>query len=220
MYCQRMKEIIGIVGFMASGKDTVGQHLVDNFGYTSMAFADPLKDCLSTIFGWDRDMLSGRTPESRKWREEVDQWWASKLGIPHFSPRFAMQNIGTDVMRKIFHDEVWILNMEKRILSSENPVVITDGRFGNEVRLIRRLGGKVFRMKRGPDPVWMDLARDANQGDQLAIQRLNEVFRVHQSEWAWVGEELDGSIRNDGNLDDLYERVNALYRPIQKGNHA
>lgn len=205
-----MADIIGLVGFAGSGKDTVGQYLVENYGYRSEAFADPLKDCLCAIFGWDREMMSGRTPESRVWREQVDQWWAAKLEIPHFSPRFAMQNIGTDVMRKLFHDQVWILNMEKRLLSAEHPVVITDGRFGNEIRLVRRLGGRVYRVKRGTDPVWMDVARSANKGDQLAIQRLNEVFKVHQSEWAWVGEELDGSIRNDGDLDDLFERCHSL----------
>jgi hypothetical protein len=211
-YGEVMEAVIGLVGFAGSGKDTVGQYLVEHFGYKAQAFADPLKDCLCSIFGWDRDMLSGRTPESRLWREEIDTWWADKLGIPHFTPRFAMQNFGTDIMRRMFHDEVWLINMEKRLLEANGPVVVTDGRFSNEIRMMRRLGGRVYRVRRGPDPVWMDIARLANEGDQLARQRLGEVFKVHQSEWAWVGENLDGSIRNDGDIDDLYERCNALFR--------
>lgn len=209
-----MKEVIGLVGFAGSGKDTVGQYLVENYGFTSIAFADPLKDCLAAMFGWDREMLAGRHPDSRVWREEVDTWWANKLGIPHFTPRFAMQNIGTDTMRRTFHDQIWIINTEKRILEATGPVVITDGRFANEIRMMRRLGGKVYRVKRGPDPVWMDVAHNANQGDAIAVKQLNEVFKVHQSEWAWVGEELDGSIRNDGTLEDLHERTEAIYRGL------
>src|SRR4051812_11153513 len=114
-----MKEVIGLVGFAGSGKDTVGQYLVEEHGFTSIAFADPLKDCLSAMFGWDREMLAGRTPNDRLWREQVDEWWANKLGIPHFTPRFAMQNIGTDVMRRTFHDQIWIINTEKRLLEAE-----------------------------------------------------------------------------------------------------
>lgn len=207
-----MKTIIGLVGFAGCGKDTVGQHLVDTYGFTSLAFADPLKDCLSVIFGWDREMLAGRTPESRVWREQIDPWWAERLGIPHFSPRFAMQNFGTDVMRRVFHDEIWIINMERRLLDFDGPVVITDGRFANEIRLLRRLGGSVYRVRRGPEPVWMNIAVEANSGDQLARQRLNDVFKVHQSEWAWIGEALDGSIRNDGTLVDLYATAERITR--------
>ena len=202
--------IIGICGFAGSGKDTVGQHLVEKHGYTAMAFADPLKDCHSSIFGWDREMLTGRTVESRKWREEVDPWWANKLGIPGFTPRFAMQNFGTDVMRKVFHDQIWIINMERRILDAKGKIVITDGRFSNEIRMLQRLGGSVFRVKRGDDPVWMETAIAANEGDQIARKRLNEVFKVHESEWAWIGEQLDGSIRNNDGLEKLYERTDAL----------
>ena len=141
-----MKDILGICGFAGAGKDTVGQRLVENYGYTSIAFADPLKDALTAIFGWDRAMLSGRTPESRVWREQIDQWWANKLEIPHFSPRFAMQNFGTDVMRRTFHDQIWIINTEKRILDTDGPVVITDGRFANEIQMLRRLGGRIYRV--------------------------------------------------------------------------
>lgn len=207
-----MNKVIGLVGLAGSGKDTVGQYLVEHCGYTAIAFADPLKDCLCGMFGWDRQMMSGRTPESRTWREQVDLWWAERLGIPHFTPRWAMQHIGTDVMRKVFHDQLWIINTEKRILEANGPVVITDGRFANEIRMMRRLGGLVYRVRRGPEPAWMDTARAANAGDPFAIQKLNDVHKVHQSEWAWVGEELDGAIRNDGTLEDLYERSEALYR--------
>lgn len=196
---------------MSAGKDTVGNHLVEKHGFTSMAFADPLKDCLAAVFSWDRELLAGRTLKSRTWREEIDPWWADKLGIPHFTPRFAMQHIGTDVMRNLFHDQIWILNLEKRIRESEGDIVVTDGRFANELKMLRRVGGSVYRVKRGPDPVWMDVAREANEGNVLAKTRLNEVFRVHQSEWAWVGEDLDGSIRNDGEVEDLISNADRKF---------
>ena len=85
--------LISLVGFAGAGKDSVGRILVDHYGYRSFSFAESLKDSLASIFCWRRTMLEGKTNESRAWRETVDEWWADKLGIPHFTPRWAMQNI-------------------------------------------------------------------------------------------------------------------------------
>ena len=198
-----MNRITAFVGFMSSGKDTVGDYLVRNHGFTSYAFADPLKDCLAAIFQWDRQLLSGTTPESRQWRETIDPWWAEKLDIENFTPRFAMQNFGTDVMRKFFHNDVWILNMEKRLLASSGPVILTDGRFRNEIAMVRKLGGRIYRVKRGDDPIWMPLAKLANNGDIHAQSELKNAYRVHPSEWSWIGQHLDGTIDNNGTVADL-----------------
>lgn len=43
--------IIGLVGAYKSGKDTVGQYIVDNYNGTRYAFADKLKKVCSDVFG-------------------------------------------------------------------------------------------------------------------------------------------------------------------------
>ena len=70
-----MNKIIGVVGFMNSGKGTVGD-ILNEYGYVSESFARPLKDAVSNIFGWPRSLLEGDTGFSRKWREEKDIWWS------------------------------------------------------------------------------------------------------------------------------------------------
>ena len=57
--------IVGIVGFIGAGKDTVAQVFKDN-GYKHESFANPLKDAVSHIFGWPKEMLEGKTDASRK----------------------------------------------------------------------------------------------------------------------------------------------------------
>jgi hypothetical protein len=203
-------KLITLCGLAGAGKDTVGQYLHDHYGYRTFSFADSLKDCLAVIFDWDRAMLEGRTPESRLWREEVDAWWASRLGIPHFTPRFAMTNFGTDVMRKWFHDDIWILNTERKFSNAEGPVVLTDGRFPNELKMTRKLGGTILRVRRGDDPAWQPIAVSALSGDAIAAERMRTVFRVHESEWLWMAEEPDHVLDNSTDLPALYRQIDRL----------
>ena len=47
--------IIGITGFIGSGKDTVANMFVER-GCVHDSFAAPLKDLCASIFGWERSM--------------------------------------------------------------------------------------------------------------------------------------------------------------------
>src|SRR6478752_160620 len=107
-------QVISLVGFQNSGKDTAAQILIDQ-GFIPFSFAESLKDTLATIFCWEREMLEGKTLESRAWRETIDPWWAKELGIANFTPRFAMQHVGTDLFRKHFSDRVWIMNIKRKM---------------------------------------------------------------------------------------------------------
>ena len=68
--------IIGMCGLIGTGKDTVADILVNNYNFKKLSFADKLKDGVATVFSWDRQMLEGTTDESRKWREQKDEFWS------------------------------------------------------------------------------------------------------------------------------------------------
>lgn len=207
-------QIVGLVGFADSGKGTAAK-VLDDQGWRLIAFADALKDALAAMFGWDRALLEGDTTESRKWRETVDEWWSAKLGIPHFTPRFAMQNVGTDVIRKHFHDDIWVLRMEREILDTVDSVpgvALADVRFPNEAALLRRMNGRIFRVRRGPEPPWMEMAEAANAGSRNATDAMRDVYGVHESEWRWIGLPLDAVIVNDGTTDELRDRLLKVVR--------
>lgn len=206
--------IIGICGFIGSGKDTVADYLVNLHHFRRESFANTLKDAVSAVFGWDRTMLEGRTKQAREWREQQDNWWTNRLGIV-ITPRWVLQNWGTEVCRNGFHDDIWIASLENKLRNSKDDVVISDCRFPNEIKAIKAAGGIVVRVTRGPEPEWYDAAVSVNRGPNgnstwaLSGRRL-EQLGVHASETAWVGTRFDVVLDNNGTLDDLYQQVKRL----------
>lgn len=198
--------IIGICGFIGSGKDTVADYLVNFHGFRRESFANTLKDAVSAVFGWDRIMLEGRTKAAREWREQVDPWWAERLDMPTLTPRWVLQYWGTEVCRKGFHDDIWIASLENKLRNSTDNIVISDCRFPNEINSIRNAGGKIIWVKRGELPEWYETAVKANDGHIDAINAL-ATKGIHASETAWLGTEFDYEIDNNGSIDELYQNV-------------
>jgi len=201
--------IIGIAGFQGSGKDTIADYLQNIYGFKRDSFAATLKDAVAAVFGWDRNLLEGRTTESRVWREQVDSWWANRLNMPNLTPRLVLQKWGTEVARKSWHDDTWIASLENKLTRSHNDIVITDVRFPNEIQAVRNAGGMVIRVVRGPEPEWYDLAIETNSGTFNHMARAYP--EVHPSEWAWVGTQFDAVVDNNANgMDHLYRQINGL----------
>lgn len=201
--------IIGVCGFIGSGKDTIADYLVNFHEFRRDSFAATLKDAVAAVFNWDRELLEGRTKQAREWREQVDPWWAQRLNMPNLTPRWVLQYWGTEVCRRGFHDDVWIASLENKLRKSADNVVISDCRFPNEIRAIKAQGGQVFWVQRGPLPEWYALAERANAGseiDRLSLEKLG----VHVSETAWAGTQFDAVIDNNGTIDHLYSQVNDL----------
>jgi len=207
--------LIGIAGQIASGKDTIADYLVTEKGFRRMSFAEPLKDAVSAIFGWDRNLLEGTTIESREWRDQVDEWWATRLNIRHLTPRWVLQQWGTEVGRRAFHDDIWIASIENKLRSITDNIVISDCRFPNEIKAIKQAGGKTIRVSRGSPPVWYQQALAVNKGfygpnyrDSLRI--LEDIHNVHASEYSSIGLDYDYHIDNSSTLEDLYKKIDSI----------
>jgi hypothetical protein len=183
--------LIGIVGLIGSGKDTVAKRLVDKHGFVKDSFAKSLKDAVSAMFNWDRKMLEGDTKESREWREKPDEFWSKQMG-KEVTPRWVLQYFGTEVMRQNMYDAIWVDSVVNRY--NGQPTVISDTRFQNEIKTIKAHGGKIICVNKGHLPTrdWM------------------WAHNFHKSEWDWIGTDYDFVIENTGTLDELYEKVDNL----------
>lgn len=201
--------IIGICGLIGAGKDTAADYLVNFHEFKRESYAGTLKDAVAAVFGWDRELLEGRTKAAREWREQIDPWWSQRLDMPNLTPRLALQLWGTEVCRKAFHDDIWIASVENKLRTTKDHVVISDCRFPNEIASIRRAGGRIIRIVRGPDPEWYTIAESANRGDNKAREWLG-LNGIHASEFSWAGTEFDMIIDNNGSVEDLYTQLKNL----------
>jgi hypothetical protein len=201
--------IIGICGFIGAGKDTAADYLVNFHEFRRESFAGTLKDAVAAVFGWDRTLLEGRTKQAREWREQLDLWWSERLGMLELTPRWVLQNWGTEVIRNGFHDDMWIASLENKLRKTQDNIVISDCRFPNEIAAIRAQGGKIVWVQRGPTPHWYEVASRANAGDTKAKDWL-KAQGIHASEYSWAGTNFDKIIINNDSIDSLYQQLKNL----------
>tara|TARA_B100000900_G_C20538130_1_gene699253 strand:+ start:458 stop:1093 length:636 start_codon:yes stop_codon:yes gene_type:complete len=183
--------LIGVVGLIGSGKGTVADRLEQKHGFRKDSFAKSLKDAVSSMFNWDRELLEGKGNASREWREQPDKFWSEKFG-KEVTPRWVLQYFGTEVMRGQMLDTIWIDSCLMRY--DGKPTVIADTRFQNELKMIQKSGGKIILVKRGELPTREEMQEKG----------------AHKSEWDWMGWNFDFVIENNGTKEELYEKVDDL----------
>tara|TARA_B100001093_G_scaffold369751_1_gene354695 strand:- start:1117 stop:1587 length:471 start_codon:yes stop_codon:yes gene_type:complete len=152
------------------------------------------------MFDWDRELLDGKTDESRAWREEVDEYWTKETGET-ITPRLVLQLFGTECMRDGFYDGIWVSLTKKKILDNpDKNFVIPDVRFPNEAKMLYEVKGQVWRVVRGEDPKWFIDYRDYGI----------EPKDVHPSEWAWAKTKFTHIVDNNKTVNDLRNQVQDL----------
>ena len=192
--------VVGLSGYAGAGKDAVADILVSDYGFTKMAFADPLKRMLrrlDPIIG--HDLYDGCCNECADIPEvtEVRFSDAAQYGFNDQSlkrspwadeVRDLWQRFGTEVFREEDED-YWVRKAALALLeSTAERVVFTDVRFENEAEFIYdRLDDRLD----GPNSVWR-IDRPGHRPDD-----------IHESEQmvGLLGEEV--TIINDGSLEDL-----------------
>ncbi|MGO4364499.1 deoxynucleotide monophosphate kinase [Pseudomonas sp. PAB10] len=173
--------LIGLAGRARSGKDTAAQHLVNQHGFQSYAFADPLRDGLMHILNLSPCDFEGE-------QKELPLPWLGR------SPRYLMQTLGTEWGRDTVHPELWLLlaaqnlDLLARTHDTARGFVVSDLRFENEAEFIRQRGGVVIHLERAS-------ASAATQ---------------HRSEAGIWGAPGDWYLTNDGTIDDLKTNLNKI----------
>jgi cytidylate kinase len=167
--------IIGLTGYAQSGKDTVAKILVENYGFTRVAFADKIRDFLYET----NPMIDTIAFEPIFLKERVDRdgWEVAKKNT---NVRRLLQTSGV-AARKVFGENFWV-QQALREVHFEGNYVITDVRFTNEADAIRKYdNSQIWRIKR------------------LGVDAIN----AHVSETQMDGYPVDQIFINNTTIEDL-----------------
>lgn len=184
--------ILGLCGYAGVGKDTAAEVLLEECGFQRIAFADPIKAALLAL----DPLVPAEDGKTHLHLSEfsADRDWAEVKEYPEV--RRLMQILGTEVGRNIFDPNIWVSLAEKKLLSvmSVGDAVITDVRFPNEARLVKKHGGLLIRIER-PDfgPV-----------NQHVSDRASE---------SWT---YDIHLENDSNVANLHRKMKELVDELRQ----
>lgn len=173
---------IGLAGLKRSGKDTVADFLVQEYGFTKLAFADPMKDIIRALDPYIS--TNGIRLSDTESSDEDDL----KATYPEY--RRLLQRIGTEAIREnpLFGESFWI-NLLLKQMRGEGNYVVSDVRFLDEYTAMKNVGAQIWRIDR-PN---CDSSND-----------------THRSETEMQLFEPDRIITNDSDIKALLLKVHAL----------
>lgn len=154
--------IIGIAGYKGSGKSTISNFFVQNYGCQRLAFADPIKKMLA-VLGLSDTQLYGADKEE-----------PTPILDGH-TARYAMQTLGTEWGRMMIGPNLWINAWKHHAdlfwrAHPKSAIVVDDVRFCDEADFIRGHGGVIIKVVR-PDCASSDHASE-NQIEDLKSDAL------------------------------------------------
>lgn len=177
-----------IIGFGYSaqvGKSTACDFLAKFYGFTSLAFADPLKQAAKTIYGLSEEQVNG------KLKNEIDLFWQE-------TPRQILQKVGTNGIRNGHRQDVWVKALERKLRQDlDNNWAISDVRFPDEAEMIKSMNGYVVKIS-GTFPE-KQIIVSSNHESEIALDSYNN--------WDYI-------IENDRSLKDFYNKIEILYGDI------
>jgi len=128
-----LPNFVGLSGYARTGKDTVADILVEEFGYRRITFADRLKNFIAAVF----PEVAARV-DAVGWEEAKEQ----------LEVRRALQVVGR-AAKKHIHPDVWIISALGDMSDYDGErLVITDVRFFNEADVVTDRNGMMLRICR------------------------------------------------------------------------
>lgn len=134
-------------GYARSGKDEAAKVMVEEFGFTRVAFADKLREVLYALNPiisanfWDDYFIHLQDViDEHGWDHYKETEYGTEI-------RRLLQRLGTEAGRQTLWDSIWI-DAALTGFDESSKIVVTDCRFPNEAQAIKDRGGKVVRIER------------------------------------------------------------------------
>lgn len=194
--------LLGLTGVAQSGKSTVAEYLVNEYGFKEYLFSDGVKLALYRM-----NPIIMATHKHGDYSQDVVQYlqdvvddfgWDQAKQIPMV--RELLQRMGTEAGREVHGQDVWVdrtfnqmfkecgwdwkFEYDKLTKHATSDIVIPDLRFDNEAERIKHHGGVVIKVDRGNRPV-----------------------NGHSSEKGIDATLIDVTLYNTGTLEDIKQGI-------------
>lgn len=146
--------IIGVAGFARSGKDSVADVLVIDYGFVKVRFADAIREAVAALDPYvcaptgNSCVRLSQAMHACCPNDDVHEQFEAMKASPYAEEvRRLLQVFGTEVGRNQFGEDFWADRGIAKAQQYDNAV-ICDVRFHNEVKAIEAAGGFVIRVTR------------------------------------------------------------------------
>jgi hypothetical protein len=187
---------------MHSGKSSVRDILVRDYGFYHEAFANPVKDVSVRAINFisnEIGEMSGYTFSPQFTRHQVDNNKGFFRPVPQFVGKMG---------RHYFGENAWVFLLGNRIEGIQQDIVVDDLRFPNEEAYLRGCGFTIIKMWRPYGEREDSIATDIKNktGEWPTTYELEDIMS-HESEIGVDDVREDVTLKNDGSLEDLEEEV-------------
>lgn len=196
--------IIAVGGRMGVGKDTFVNMLMDGLAeqhschqedqYDSrfmhrIAFADPIKQLVCDTFDVERSWINA-------WKRMANAPPGYERSVRHI-----LQHVGD---LRLYKSDVWV-NKLLRNMPEQGIVFVTDVRFENELKVLKKLGAFTLLIKREPA-----LCNPAASSGQVFSQQHNSELAAYQED------DFDHVVLNNGSVEELRSKACGVIAAIEK----
>lgn len=193
-----LPKAIFLMGNRGAGKGTIAMYLAEHYCFQSRGFADPLYEQLTILNPLIQTGTSLTTPKNYYYNDLVAEYGVDYVKRNFPEVRRYLQLLGTECGRKVHGQQCWI-NIAAERSKGDFRSVFFDTRFDNERDWGRSL-----------DSVFIHVTSPKE-----------EPVGEHVSEYSLdYTENADYTIRNDGTLQQLYDKVETLLDNYAMGMNA
>lgn len=219
-----MISIILLTGREGVGKSTVAEYLCSHHDYEELSFAGTLRTAATTM--WNdivkmfeysdvipygpsitvKDTQDQSTKNNPIHLPIVELGSATHLTMADgrtFTPRVLLQWFGTDIMRNLVADDIWVhstlAQLRKRVAAGQTRFVISDCRFENELTAVRSFVGE---LDGGSCKLVRLLPGNTSIAELEAMK--TTALSAHPSARGWVTLPADIEIKNPFDSDTIH----------------
>ena len=199
-----MPKLIAISGWKGAGKDTIGLHLMNEYGYRPISFAYELKNMVASNYGIERSWMDARDKKDMPimsmpaiptdaFSRAIHELLRDELSSGYWTPR-ALCILEGSIKRSVYAN-YWVKKVVEYMLNDSHNYVITDMRYCNEADVLKMLIPSTLTLR---------------------VERADHYITTQDpSERDLDNYKFDRTVHNNGTIPDLFRNIDSIMENLK-----